>query len=79
MGTATGAEGAELVVAEDGSIPADQIARLGLRPGARLRVVQARRADHSRRLAGTLPGVPDLAWEDFERASELTRRDISER
>ncbi len=33
------AEGHELVVADDGSIPADQVARLGLRPGSHLRVV----------------------------------------
>lgn len=30
----------ELVVADDGSIPAEQLARLGLRPGARLLVVE---------------------------------------
>lgn len=30
----------ELVVADDGSIPAEQLARLGLRPGAHLRVVE---------------------------------------
>ena len=36
----TGAD-KELVVAEDGSIPAEQLARLGVRPGAHLRVVEA--------------------------------------
>lgn len=29
----------ELVVADDGSIPAEQIASLGVRPGAHLRVI----------------------------------------
>jgi hypothetical protein len=78
MGTAKIAEGVELVVAEDGSIPAEQLSRLGLGPGARIRVVEARRGDRSRRLAGSLPRFPDLAWEDFERASELARRDLGE-
>jgi len=31
----------ELVVAEDGSIPADRLAKLGLRPGEKLRVDSA--------------------------------------
>jgi hypothetical protein len=26
--------------------------------------------------AGSLPNLPDLSWEDFERASELARRDL---
>ena len=46
----------ELVVAVDGSIPADQLTRLGIRPGARLRLVEAdgairRRTPQPRRLA----------------------------
>lgn len=32
-------EGFHVVVAEDGSLPASELARLGLRPGAPLRVV----------------------------------------
>jgi hypothetical protein len=76
MSTANAAEGSELVVAEDGSIPAEQIARLGLRPGAHLRVVEARPADRAGQLGGSLPDFPDLAWEDFQRASELARRDV---
>jgi hypothetical protein len=39
MSTADVPEEYELVVAEDGSIPAEQVARLGLGPGAHLRVV----------------------------------------
>jgi hypothetical protein len=31
----------DLVVAADGSIPADQLKRLGVRPGAHLRVLEA--------------------------------------
>ncbi len=27
-------------------------------------------------LAGSLPDLPDLSWEDFERASALARRDL---
>jgi len=26
--------------------------------------------------AGSLPNLPDLTWEDFERASELAQRDL---
>ena len=65
----------ELVVAGDGSIPADQLRKLGLLPGAHLRVVEAVVAPGGGRLAGSLPEFADLAWEDFERGSELARRD----
>ncbi len=61
----------ELVVAEDGSIPADQLASLGLRPGAHLRVSVANEpADAPCGLAGSLPDLPDIDWDDFERASD---------
>src|ERR1035437_2110089 len=56
----------ELVVADDGSIPAEQWRRLGLRPGTHLRVVEAAPARPSGPLAGSLPNFPDLSWEDFE-------------
>jgi hypothetical protein len=52
----------------------DQLARLGVAPGAHLRVVQAGQAGM---LAGSLPDFPDLAWEDFERASGLAVRDLA--
>ena len=65
----------ELVVAGDGSIPADQLRKLGLLPGAHLRVVEATGALGGGPLAGSLPEFADLAWEDFERGSELARRD----
>jgi hypothetical protein len=57
------------------SVPADQLRKLGLLPGAHLRVVEAVVAPSGGRLAGSLPELPDLAWEDFERGSELARRD----
>jgi hypothetical protein len=65
----------ELVVAGDGSIPADQLRGLGLLPGAHLRVVEALVVPSGGRLAGSLPEFADLAWEDFERGSEVARRD----
>jgi hypothetical protein len=38
-------------------------------------VVEAVVAPSGGRLAGSLPELADLAWEDFERGSELARRD----
>ena len=68
----------ELVVAEDGSIPADQLARLGLGPGAHLRVLDASGpAQETSELAGSLPDLPDLDWEAFQAASDLARRDLA--
>lgn len=68
----------ELVVAEDGSIPVDQLASLGLRPGSHLRVVVTDEpAAAPSGLAGSLPDLPDIDWDDFERASELARQDLA--
>lgn len=68
----------ELVVAEDGSIPAEQLARLGLRPGAHLRVVESAGSSRgSVEIEGSLPDLPDLDWEDFELGSQLAQRDLS--
>lgn len=70
--------GRDLVVAEDGSIPADQIARLGLRPGAHLRVIETGRvAGEPSSLGGSLPDLPDLDWAAFEQGSTLARSDLS--
>ena len=69
-----GEESQELVVADDGSIPAEQISRLGLRPGTHLRVVPQTSAPTGS-IAGRLTSWPDLAWEDFERASRLAQAD----
>ncbi len=68
--------GHELVVASDGSIPADQLARLGVAPGSHLRVVETTPVVSVDALAGSLSDFPDLTWEDFERASELAQHDL---
>lgn len=65
----------ELVVADDGSIPADQLRRLGVLPGTHLRVVESATGNKIASLAGSLPDLPDLSWEDFERASALAGQD----
>jgi hypothetical protein len=67
----------ELVVAADGSIPADQLARLGVAPGTHLRVVETPASRLGGSFAGSLPNFPDLTWEDFERASQLAREDVA--
>ena len=74
---ASNAEGRELVVADDGSIPAEQLRDLGLGPGAHLRVVETSRKAPVRQLAGSLPDLPDISWDDFEQASELARKDAA--
>jgi len=76
MSAASEQTGHELVVAADGSIPADQLARLGVAPGAHLRVVPAAPAGSAPTLAGALSAFPDLTWEDFARASELAQHDL---
>ena len=75
MSTADVPETFELVVGPDGGIPAEQIARLGLRPGARLRVV-SERPHRENRFGGSMPELPEVSWEDFERGSELARTDL---
>lgn len=68
----------ELVVAEDGSIPANQLADLGLWPGTHLRVVSSDQApEASPGLAGSLADLPDIDWDDFETASELAAQDLA--
>jgi hypothetical protein len=69
--------GHELIVADDGSIPADQLARLGVAPGDHLRVVESASLGSAHALAGSLSDFPDLTWEDFEQASALAQHDIS--
>lgn len=65
-------------MADDGSIPATQLARLGLRSGAHLRVVETVQPAASRPgLAGSLPDLADLDWDVFEHASELAERDLA--
>jgi hypothetical protein len=67
----------ELVVASDGSIPAEQLKRLGVGPGAHLRVVETPASRLGGSFAGSLPHLADVSWEDFERASQLAQRDLS--
>jgi hypothetical protein len=57
MSTADVPEDHELVVAADGSIPAEQIARLGLGPGAHLRVVAETPAASSSPRRKTAKGI----------------------
>ncbi|HYB24640.1 MAG TPA: hypothetical protein VED41_12630 [Solirubrobacteraceae bacterium] len=74
MSTASKPTSHDLVVAPDGSIPADQLERLGVSPGTHLRVVQTSQRGT---LAGSLPDLPDLTWEEFEQASALARHDLT--
>jgi hypothetical protein len=67
----------ELVVANDGSIPASQLASLGLRLGAHLRVVESSPVDAVNCIAGSLSDFPDISWEDFEKSSTLAMQDLS--
>jgi len=62
-----------LIVAADGTIPAEQLARIGATPGAHLRVGETTPAAS---IAGSLPDFPDLTWKDFERGSELASREV---
>jgi hypothetical protein len=77
MSTASAPDGHELIVAPDGSIPAEQLARLGLAPGAHLRVVADTVGPRPVRFEGSLSELPDITWEDFERGSELARSDLN--
>lgn len=69
----------EVAVAEDGSIqaPASEVARLGLGPGARLRLVPQRGPRASGQSSwGVLAGkLPDISWEDFGAASRMATAD----
>ena len=77
MSTASAPDGHELIVGPDGSIPAEQLARLGLTLGAHLRVVAETTKQHSARFEGSLSELPDISWEDFGRGSELARNDLN--
>ena len=70
-------ESLELIVAADGSIPADQLAKFGVRPGQHVRVVEEREHKPKKeRLGGSIPDLGQLTWEDFERGSELAQHDL---
>lgn len=70
----TNAYAYELVVGPDGSIPASELARIGLHPGAHLRVVPEPPTRMS--IEGRLPNTPTVTWDDFERASELAESEL---
>ena len=74
--TADADRGYDVVVAGDGSIPAAQLAVLGVRPGEHLRVVVAGPAAEKPGFRDSLKGLPEPTWDDFERASELARSDL---
>jgi hypothetical protein len=67
----------ELVVAPDGSIPADQLKRLGVGPGTHLRVVGISAGRSGGSFAGSLPDLGYVTWEDFQRASQMAQDDLS--
>ena len=76
VSTAGAGQGYEVVVAGDGSIPAERLAALGVRPGSPLRVLVAEPAAVTPSFRGSLKGFPEPSWEDFERASEVARSDF---
>ena len=67
----------DLVVGDDGSIDAAQLSRLGLRPGSHVRVVRVGTEGPGAPVGGSMPDFPELSWDDFERGSELARRDLT--
>ena len=69
-------QGNEVVVADDGSISAERLAALGVRPGSHLRVIVAEPPAAASSFRGSLKGFPEPSWEDFERASEVARSDF---
>ncbi|MCA1675128.1 MAG: hypothetical protein LC799_24040 [Actinobacteria bacterium] len=65
---AHGGEGFHVVVADDGSLPASELARLGLRPGAHLRIVPEQRSGRRKSMLGALAGtLPPEAVDDLIR------------
>jgi len=71
----TGDDGFDVVVSNDGTVPAAELARHGVRPGARLHVVPEQPpAGERKRMAGALAGtVPDEAVEDLLRGLEQAK------
>ncbi len=79
MSVTDGLEGHKLIVADDGSIPAEQVTRLGLAPGTRLRVVAEQPPETSGSIAGRLTSWPELSWDDFVQASRFAQADLGRR
>lgn len=76
VSTANANQGYEVVVAGDGSIPAERLAALGVRPGSHLRIIVAEPPAAASGFRGSLKGFPEPSWEDFEHASEVARSDF---
>lgn len=67
-------DGFHVVVADDGSLPATELARLGLGPGARLRLVPEQRPARRGRMAGALAGkVSPDAVDDLLRGLDAAK------
>lgn len=67
-------EGFHVVVAEDGSLPASELARLGLRPGTHLRLVPEPRRPSRAGMAGALAAaLPVEAVDDWVRALDAAK------
>lgn len=82
MGTSPPRVSADLVVAADGSIPAEQVAALGVLPGSHVRVVTQAGPVADSNLHGILDSIagrmtrwPDATWDEFERGSRLAESD----
>ena len=66
-----------MVVGADGGIAPEELARHGVRPGARLRIVAKVDRPPIRPAYGALRGqLPGVSWEDFEAASRLAVEDV---
>jgi hypothetical protein len=76
--TVSSNDGFDVVVAEDGSVPADELARHGVQPGARLRLVVSDEPAKSPRRGGRSAGkladtVPREMIEEWSRALDQDR------
>ncbi len=77
--------GVEVVVAEDGSIPAETLAKYGFRPGSHLRLVSEPTSEQPRKrksIMGILEGKIDveafeegMAWGKQDRINQVMRED----
>jgi len=65
-----------MIVAADGSIPATELAKLGVRPGQHLRIVVDASLPKALALRGSLAEYPEPSWEDFEYAGTRAREDF---
>jgi hypothetical protein len=76
MSTAGSNQGYEVVVAGDGSVPAERLTELGVRPGSHLRIIVADLPSAGSTFRGSLKGFPEPSWEDFEHVSEVVTNDF---